>query len=192
MLAGFRPTRMIQIDFIKFFLFPATELLNFDLETVKTRALRITDVRSLNSDGIAFPSLRLFPNLTFTHATSGRLFYIRRGEADRECKDEFLLQVWRFNDASSIYETVSDFTLEQCDSGGPSKIVCCLFNAANTDIRTGDVFGIHHRNSTSLLYQPNIGLRVLSREENGESAKFVESDSKDYPLIAFESSKSQN
>lgn len=183
---------------------------NLDLETVTTRAVKITDV-SLDV-GIRVPSqpqLQLYPGFKFTAAREMenlniRLFYASEREANRamQCDDEnFSIGPWRLvseTDEGMTYSNSLNFSLARC-SGGFSvlfgTIVCCEFSIpSDVTVQEGDILGILHGEQSSLLHEFNANpqLQVLSAlrdprvESDSITFSFDPQPSIGYPLMAFE------
>ena len=173
------------------------EVLSIDSNSLKIRALTITDIEDPNEVGIKkTPSRLLFPELKVIRSPSleGRLFYID-ANLNTRCKGtNFVPQIWR--QSGNKYEKIADFQLQQCDTVQPATVCCRRFNVSS-DIKEGDVLGILHGNGTesSLSYKLNAGLRVLYEEEisNDSDVFFIsrrnDSRGTDYPLLAIETGK---
>jgi hypothetical protein len=170
---------------------------NLDFRTVTTRALRITnlttDIDTRGQDNQ--PSLRVYPQLTvadteFIGDSGLHLYYftVNRGQRISDCSPaDFTLLAYRSTSVGS-YNRIGEFELRICPvSAFTDGKVCCSISRIPDGIEEGDVLGILHGESSSLLHEvssdpqpPTEGLQdIFVTYLNGGN----------FPLISFSSSE---
>ena len=177
---------------------------NLNRHTLITRALRITDTDSNLRviEETAQSRLHLYPQfrfLDFIDEDELHPIQIYIGTAFRrtECSpNDLTIGAWRLmtrsesRTPSSAYVRVSNFDLEPCSSGLPNNVACCTFSLPD-DVEGGDILGILHGDSSSLLHEMRAApqLEVLQGEE--KETFFAPSTAQElgFPLLSFQPSK---